>query len=579
MKDFIEFINAKNPTETSLYDDLKCSKEEANLLQYLCKKYAKGIDEVLVLEVLEDNFKSEANAHLEKLDLVKNLLDLGWATLGGFANTKIADTSSKLEMLPSSISLSSSFFRLVDEMATEVDTDEIRAYTSQLEYLQDQFDKIALMQVIAGANHSAKDISAGITRFRTKLELLQQRINQRLELTSEEMPIENLFREKKLSQNEQSIFFALLKEEYSSSEGQYRELGKLVELVSCNEFEKMKNRSLLDEDSKLLSEEIIDYDEILNMFGSISRAFFINEEILTRVMNPNKKKKATKLKLETLVKEQEIFEFIEPATTLDDVVLNDKTKETLETIMRQLDKDVFEKLKQWGIKGKKRSIDAKIIFYGYAGTGKTLTAHSLARSLKKPILSFDCSKILSMYVGESEKNVRRIFDDFYDLSRQAKVDPILLLNEADQFLSSRVEGVGSGADKMHNQMQNIFLEQIEKFEGILIATTNLLGNIDKAFSRRFDYKIEFKKPNKKQRLRLWQMMLPENADYEDGFEIEPLTRYELTGAQIDLIIKNTAYKVAVREESLFGMEDFIEVINKELASNFDRDGASMGFRL
>jgi hypothetical protein len=75
------------------------------------------------------------------------------------------------------------------------------------------------------------------------------------------------------------------------------------------------------------------------------------------------------------------------------------------------------------------------------------------------------------------------------------------------------------------------------------------------------------------------MMLPENADYEDGFEIEPLTRYELTGAQIDLIIKNTAYKVAVREESLFAMEDFVEVINKELASNFDRDGASMGFRL
>ncbi|MEJ2489931.1 MAG: AAA family ATPase, partial [Sulfurovaceae bacterium] len=340
MKDFIEFINAKNPIETSLYNDLKCSEDEVNLLQYLCKRYAKGVDEVLVLEMLEDNFKSDANMHLEKLDLVKHLLDLGWITLGGFANTKIVDASSKLEILPNSISLSSGFFRLVDEMATEVETDEIKAYLNQLEYLQDQFDKIALMQVIAGANHSSKDISAGITRFRDKLELLQQRIDQRLELTSEEMPIENLFKEKKLNQNEQSIFFALLKEEYSGTEGQYRELGRLVELVSSDEFEKMKNRSLLDEDSKLLSEEIIDYDEILNMFGSISRAFFINEEILTRVMNPGKKKKATKLKLATLVKEQEIFEFIEPITTLDDVVLNDKTRETLETVMRQLDKDV-----------------------------------------------------------------------------------------------------------------------------------------------------------------------------------------------------------------------------------------------
>ena len=130
-----------------------------------------------------------------------------------------------------------------------------------------------------------------------------------------------------------------------------------------------------------------------------------------------------------------------------------------------------------------------------------------------------------MYVGESEKNVRKIFDDFKELSKKAKVDPILLLNEADQFLSSRTQGPGSSADKMHNQMQNIFLEQIEKFEGILIATTNLLGNIDKAFSRRFNHKIEFKKPGRKQRLRLWQFMLPEGADYDESFYMKELARH------------------------------------------------------
>lgn len=183
-----------------------------------------------------------------------------------------------------------------------------------------------------------------------------------------------------------------------------------------------------------------------------------------------------------------------------------------------------------------------------------------------------------MYVGESEKNVRKIFDDFKTLSKKAKVEPILLLNEADQFLSSRSEGQGSSADKMHNQMQNIFLEQIEQFEGILIATTNLIDNIDKAFSRRFNYKIEFKKPGKKQRLRLWQYMLPEKADYEEGFEIETLAKYDLTGGQINLIIKNTAYKVAAREESIFGMLDFIEEISREMKSSFDGDN-SMGFRV
>jgi SpoVK/Ycf46/Vps4 family AAA+-type ATPase len=153
-----------------------------------------------------------------------------------------------------------------------------------------------------------------------------------------------------------------------------------------------------------------------------------------------------------------------------------------------------------------------------------------------------------------------------------------LLNEADQFLSSRSEGTGSSADKMHNQMQNIFLEQIEKFEGILIATTNLLGNIDKAFSRRFNYKIEFQKPKYKQRLRLWQFMLPEKADYEEGFAMENLAKHELTGGQINLIIKNTAYKVAVKEESVFSELDFLEEIQRELGSSFD-GAKSMGFKI
>jgi len=131
---------------------------------------------------------------------------------------------------------------------------------------------------------------------------------------------------------------------------------------------------------------------------------------------------------------------------------------------------------------------------------------------------------------------------------------------------------------MHNQMQNIFLEQIENLRGMLIATTNLLENIDKAFSRRFNYKIEFKKPGKKQRLRLWQFMLPENADYDENFELEELAKYELTGGQINLIVKNTAYKVAVRDESLFSNKDFLEEIEKELDSSFD-GVKSMGFQV
>ena len=231
---------------------------------------------------------------------------------------------------------------------------------------------------------------------------------------------------------------------------------------------------------------------------------------------------------------------------------------------------MINKLNSWGIKTKK-GIDAKIIFYGPAGTGKTMSALSLAKSLKKQVLSFDCSKILSKYVGESEQNVRKIFDTYKSICKEAKIEPVLLLNEADQFLSSRMESGTSSADKMHNQMQNIFLEQIERFEGVLIATTNFLQSLDSAFSRRFDFKIEFKKPNFNERLIIWQKIMPENANFEENFSFNELAKFELSGAQITLVLKNTALKVAVREDDVFTLKDFIDEIKKEQISAFDSD--------
>jgi len=277
-----------------------------------------------------------------------------------------------------------------------------------------------------------------------------------------------------------------------------------------------------------------------------------------------------------LIKEQDIFELVEPLTSLDDVVLNPKTEETLNSLMRQVDKEVVARLQEWGVKDKKGGIDARVMFYGHPGTGKTMTAYSLAKSLKRQVLVFDCSKILSMYVGESEKNVRKIFDTYYELTQKTKSEPILLLNEADQFLGSRSQGVGSYTDQMHNQMQNILLEQIENFEGLLVATTNLLENIDPAFSRRFNYKIEFKKPNRDQRVLLWEKMLPDNAPFEEEFDVNVLSEYALTGGQINLVVKNTAYVVATRKEPIFGLKDFIKEIEKEKSGTFDSE-KSMGF--
>jgi SpoVK/Ycf46/Vps4 family AAA+-type ATPase len=571
----VEFLKEKNVAKSQIFAQLKCNENEAKILQFLALKYVDGNDDVMVLDILQTLFGVDEYEYLNHLDEIKNLLELGWLNQQSFTPMKIAEVT-PLELLNTAVGLAASFLRVIQDVTAEMDLPEVKPYIDHLEYLQDQFFRIELYQKISSIRQNVHEHSLGIERVQNKLKLLEARIEQRVQQTEEKLVLDKFFKQKKMEGLEQVIFIALLREEYSATDASLREMNTLIDLISIDEYDRIKNRSLLEEGSHLLSEGIIDYEEMLNPFGGISRAFYIADDVLQSIIHPNKSKKVTRLKLNALIEEQDIFELVEPTTTLDDVVLSPDTRGTLDNLMRQVDKEVVARLVDWGIKDKKRGIDARIIFYGSAGTGKTMTAYSLAKSLKRQVLAFDCSKILSMYVGESEKNVRKIFDTFYDLTEKTKTEPILLLNEADQFLGSRSSGNITGSDQMHNQMQNIFLEQIENFRGMLIATTNLLENIDKAFSRRFNYKIEFKKPNEVQREQLWKKMLPEKAPYEKGFSIKELAHYNLSGGQINLIVKNTAYKVAVKDEPLFTMKDFIDEIKREKSGDFDSEKV-MGF--
>ncbi|MDP3267293.1 MAG: ATP-binding protein [Sulfuricurvum sp.] len=575
MKYLIDFLENPSIEQSEIFSQLKCTVDEGKVLQLLTRKFLQSQEDVVVAELLQELYGPDDYSYLSHFGEVKTLLELGWITHHSFTPIKMSELS-QLELFNTPIALTTIFMKLLEEGSLEMTLPEIKPYADHLEYLQDQFFRIELYQKMSIIRNNGNEHSLGINRIQSKLDLLEKRIEERIAQTSQDVVLDRFFKQKKLEPKEQVIFLALLKEEYSSTEGNLREMNTLIDLISFDDYERIKNRALLEDGSRLINDDVIDYEEMLNPFGGISRAFYIVDEVLQSIMHPQKKKKARKLKLDMLIKEQEIFELIEPTTSLENVVLNPATDKTLQNLMHQLDREVVAKLHEWGIKDKKAGIDARIIFYGPPGTGKTLTAHSLSRSLKRQVLSFDCSKILSMYVGESEKNVRKIFDTYADLTKQTKTEPILLLNEADQFLSSRSQGSGTSADQMHNQMQNIFLEQIEKFQGILIATTNLLENIDQAFSRRFNYKIEFKKPDKAQRLKLWKMMLPKNAPYEEEFDVELLTKHPLTGGQINLIVKNTAYTVATRKESTFRLEDFVNEIEKERQGNFDTE-KSMGF--
>lgn len=576
MNELIKFIKSIDLEKEELFVQLKCNLEEGKILQHLTKEYINGRDALMVIDILSEFYDIKNYEHLQKLEVIKSLLELGWLVQNSFTPIKLSELS-KLELLNSSVSLTPSFLKLMEDGSMDMSLPEITKYSDHLEYLQDQFFKIDLAQKLNVVKHNFDEKSPNIKRLKSKLTLLENRIKERVQATPHEIMIVGFFKENDLNEHEQMIFIALLKEEYSGGDESIRDMNSLIELISHDDYEKIKNRSLLEESSKLVSTGLVDYDEMLTPFGGINRNFYIPDEVLYKISHPTKKKTRTaKIKIDNVIKEQDMFELISTDKTMEDVVLNPKTRETLDALLQQVDKKVINRLKEWGIKDRKKGIDARIIFYGVAGTGKTLTALALAKSLKRQVLAFDCSKILSMYVGESEKNVRKIFETYVDIRDKTKSEPILLLNEADQFLSSRVTESTSGSDKMHNQMQNIFLEQIERFDGILIATTNLLESLDKAFSRRFNYKIEFVKPNKVQRLELWKKLLPENIPLDSDFDMEKISEVELTGGQIELVIKNTAYKVAVKDEPIFRMEDFKEQITKEQRSQFDTEN-KVGF--
>lgn len=186
------------------------------------------------------------------------------------------------------------------------------------------------------------------------------------------------------------------------------------------------------------------------------------------------------------------------------------------------------------------------LFYGAPGTGKTESVLQLARATKRDVMHVNVSDIKSKWVGESEKNIKTLFDQYRNIVKTRQTTPILLFNEADAIIGKRKEGAEYAVDKMENSIQNIILQEMEKLEGIMIATTNLVQNMDDAFERRFLYKVRFEKPDFEQRCRIWQSMLPKLSE-ELAYKLA--STYDFSGGQIE----NIARKCNI-ESILYGDE-------------------------
>ena len=174
------------------------------------------------------------------------------------------------------------------------------------------------------------------------------------------------------------------------------------------------------------------------------------------------------------------------------------------------------------------------LFYGGPGTGKTESVLQIARQTGRDLMQVDIAGLRDKYVGESEKNIKSVFARYRDLCKNSDIQPILFFNEADAIINKRTENIQHSVDKMDNAIQNIILQEIENLDGILIATTNLTCNLDKAFERRFLFKVEFHKPNTDVKARIWSSML-KDISADDAQQLA--AHFDFSGGQIENIAR------------------------------------------
>ena len=218
-----------------------------------------------------------------------------------------------------------------------------------------------------------------------------------------------------------------------------------------------------------------------------------------------------------------------------------QVSELLSFLMPDKYSEIHERMQQTGFR-----TGFACLFYGGPGTGKTETAYQLARQTGRDIMVVDVPQIKSKWVGDSEKNIKALFDRYREQVKRAKLTPILLFNEADAIIGIRKQGAQSAVDKMENSIQNIILQEMEQLDGIMIATTNLTQNLDTAFERRFLYKIKFEKPTEEARAHIWHSMIPDLSEQN----VHTLaSKYDFSGGQIENIARHYAIDVILHGHS------------------------------
>lgn len=207
----------------------------------------------------------------------------------------------------------------------------------------------------------------------------------------------------------------------------------------------------------------------------------------------------------------------------------------IQSLIKILEDKKFKSL-QNKLKEKTMPIGIAVLLHGSPGTGKTETVYQIAKKTGRNIFKVDISETKSMWFGESQKIIKKVFTDYQEMMKTEENCPILLFNEADAIIGKRKSVGSSHIDETENAIQNIILEEMENFEGILFATTNLVENMDAAFERRFLFKIKFENPSLENSAKIWQSKIPQLNKKES---LKLAEHFRFSGGEMENVTRKT----------------------------------------
>ncbi len=420
-------------------------------------------------------------------------------------------------------------------------------------------------------------------KYREKIERFEE-IVEKTEEDKGKFPITTFIEEEGLKVEEETILKLLLSKNGIGVQSSNPKLeGKVIIAVlkALHDTQPEKARTFLLLSSKLRSEKIVgplseDYSwKVIPNLG-----FGISEYGLSKTLGEEKRATTIRDYYESNIEststfrdidkmarrkdgEDDLLQELQPDVELEDVIFPEEENiksSVLKSAEQVLHKEAFRE--DWGMKeilGQKEGVT--MLFSGPSGSGKTMLAKALGNHLGWEISYLALDRVVQSLYGRTEKSVRKVFE-------QQSEEHILLIDEAEGLLNRR-HSASDAVDSTENRLIDIFLRELEEHEGIIIFTTNLAVELDRALERRIDLKLEFPQPDNSARKRIWKSHIPENLPIEEDVNFDKLARYELTGGQIKNAVVNAARIAMAEEREKVRQEDFLEGIQSEKTEAMD----------